>query len=545
MDKLQSENLFEALACLESYKKKIDFLNKNERFITADFTWELFFHSEIFAEQKEYSIALELCQLGIWVSDRIKHDVLKYSFLLEEVKLLFSTDRKDFAYNKLLETKKFCHTLSDNVKGSFLVDTGMIFQEKGYLDDGLNCFTEAKDIFERINDTCGLIAALTDIGVNYCEREELQTAEYYFDRALNMSIKEDENANVLTNVLLGLGYSRDLQGEYPGAREYYSKALSVSHKSQDKLKRAHILYNLAFINKKMKEQDSSFYLYEKCFSILRDLEIAHAESYYFFYRGLILRELDNWDEARYSWVKSLDALEVAGKNINKKTIEFYLGNIDKAKYSSSEKSSRNEFFNTYFYRGKREFSLAPYKEEWTKSTSLIGQSRSDMLIKQIENYKFASPQGEYKVVLSCLKNLANLYLSEGRLKKSLITFREAISLQWKTGDFTNLMSTLEGLGKIYRKLKKEKQSLVFYSEAAHRSMFFQQKGEKVEFDKKESWIYFFLDQPKFAFLLWSNELKEGKPVKMTLANLLRLARLYMSLELYKEAFFFLDNIGKI
>ena len=62
-----------------------------------------------------------------------------------------------------------------------------------------------------------------------------------------------------------------------------------------------------------------------------------------------------------------------------------------------------------------------------------------------------------------------------------------------------------------------------------------------DFDKKEGWIYLFLEQPEFAFLFWSKELDRDK----SMSNLLRLARLYLGLELYKEAFFFLDQTAGI
>ncbi len=528
---MRPEELFEAMAELDSYAKRIDFLNENQKFITLDFIRDLYYHCELFVEQREYSIAIELCHIGEWLSFG-KNDTLKFYFLMEHVKSLSRLGRKEVAYKKLLEAKEFCKILPDEFKGGFLIDTGMMFQEEGYLDDALSSFIEAKDAFTTNNDIYGIIASLTDIGVNHCERENIETAKNYFVEARDLAVNNYNSSQILTNILLGLGYSYDLHECYDTARDYYSRALSVSTLWHDTLKRAHILYNLAFTSKKMKLEEVSFCFYEECCAILRHLDIACAESYYFFYRGMVLRELQAWDEADRSWCKSLFSMDKAGKSDNRKIIEFYTGDINelKSRYGDLNISIFDEFFCTYSYRGKREFSLAPYRGEW----------KNKNLIEEIKNYKFASPLGEYRVLLSSLKNLGHMYFARGRYRKALSIFREAISVQWKRGDFSGLITTLEDLGRTYRKLNKEKQAILFYSEASLRSI--SAKTQNMEdFDKKDGWIYLFLEQPEFAFLLWSKELDRHKSI----SNLLRLARLYLGLEFYKEAFFFLDQTAGI
>jgi len=529
---LKPEELFEAMAEMDSYTKMVDFLKEHQKYITLDFIWDLYYHCELFFEQREYSISMELCHIGEWLSSG-RNDILKFHFIMEHIKNLSRLGRKEFVYKKLLEAKEFCTMLPVEFKGGFLIDIGMMFQEEGYLDDALSSFIEAKDAFTINNDIYGIIASLTDIGVNHCERDNIEIARNYFIEARDLAVNKYSSPQILTNILLGLGYSYDLHGCYDTARDYYSQALSVSTQWQeDTLKRAHILYNLAFTSKKMKLDGLSFCFYEECCAILRHLDIAIAESYYFFYRGIVLRELEAWDEAGRSWCKSLFSMDKAGKSDNRKTIEFYTGDINelKSRYGDLNLSIFDEFFCTYSYRGKREFSLAPYRGEW----------KNKDLIEEIKNYKFASPLGEYRVLLSSLKNLGHMYVARGRYRKALSVFREAISVQWKRGDFSGLIATLEGLGKSYKKLNKEKQALLLYSEASFRSI--SEKTHHMEdFDKKEGWIYLFLEQPEFAFLLWSKEAGRDKSI----SNLLRLARLYLGLELYKEAFFFLDQTAGI
>ena len=530
---MKPEELFEAMAELDNYSKMVDFLNENQKYITLDFIWDLYYHCELFFEQREYSIAIDLCHIGEWLSSG-RNDTLKFHFIMEHIKNLCRLGKKELAYKKLLEAKEFCTMLSDEFKGGFLIDTGMMFQEEGYLDDALSSFIEAKDVFTINNDMYGIIASLTDIGVNYCERDNIEKARDYFIEARDLAVNNYNSPQILTNILLGLGYSYDLQECYDRARDYYSQALSVSTQWHDTLKRSHILYNLAFTSKKMKLDDLSFCFYEECCAILRHLDIAIGESYYFFYRGIVLRELQDWEEAGRSWCKSLFSMDKAGKSDNRKTIEFYTGDINelKSRYGDMNISIFDEFFCTYAYRGKREFSLAPYRGEW----------KNKNLIEEMENYKFASPLGEYRVLLSSLKNLGHMYVSRGRYRKALSVFREAISVQWKRGDFSGLITTLEGLGITYKKLNKEKQAFLFYSEASFRSISEKTHDNDMEdFDKKEGWIYLFLEQPEFAFLFWSKELDRDK----SMSNLLRLARLYLGLELYKEAFFFLDQTAGI
>jgi len=197
----------------------------------------------------------------------------------------------------------------------------------------------------------------------------------------------------------------------------------------------------------------------------------------------------------------------------------------------------NYYFSTYIYRGKREFSLPPYKEEWKRDTV-------KSLSEHVENYSFASPRGEYNILVSCLKNLGYMYLNKGNFKKALHSFRETLSLQWENKDFHKVADTLEGLGKTYRALKNDKHSLVFYSEAAHRSLS-SHINRINDFDSKENWLYFFLGYPEFAFLLWSTELAEARDeFSNSASNLFRLARLYQSLDLEREASFFIDNATK-
>ena len=154
---MKPEELFEAMAEMDSYTKMVDFLNENQKYITLDFIRDLYYHCGLFFEQREYSIAMELCHIGEWLSSG-RNDILKFHFIMEHIKNLSRLGRKELAYKKLLEAKEFCTMLSDEFKGGFLIDTGMMFQEEGYLDDALSSFIEAKDAFTINNDIYGIIA---------------------------------------------------------------------------------------------------------------------------------------------------------------------------------------------------------------------------------------------------------------------------------------------------------------------------------------------------------------------------------------------------
>ena len=536
---MTSEELFELMAERDLHSEKIDFLCKNKKFVNLDFLSILLYHCEVFSEQGEFSLGLELCRIALWIlSGVIKNDFLRLHFLFEEIKLLFKKNLNREGHDALLTLIEECRLCSDDIKGSFLLDIGILYQEKGCLEKSFACFKEARDAFEEVDDDASLIAAITNLGVNCCEKSKLKDARKYFREALGLAYKNNETEN-LPNILLGIGYSYDIDGKYSKAKDYYSKALSYSE--HDRLKHAHLLYNLAFINKRQEDYELSFELYRESAEILREMDIGLAESYYHFYRGTVLRYASDVKGFFKSWSHSLHSLDRAGKGANKKIIEFYIRDLPDLKAQTKPQDSSissSYYFARYFYRGKKEFSLAPYKEEWKKDN---GKS----LVEHIENYKSGSPGGEYNILVSCLKNLGHMHLERNNYKRALSNFRETLSLEWKNRDFSRVIDTLEGLGRTYRALKNEKHSLVFYSEAAHRSISSQVNKDSSDFDIGDNWLYFFLGYPEFAFFLWRKDFQDGKEeITSSASNQLRLARLYQSLDLDKEASFFIDNATK-
>ncbi|MDD4939216.1 MAG: CHAT domain-containing protein [Candidatus Omnitrophica bacterium] len=172
---------------------------------------------------------------------------------------------------------------------------------------------QASDICSRIINNDPFYLSAYPLIADACQRQGKRDAalRYYFDYSL--ASEKKQNKKHLASSYTGIGWIYHQQGDYEKAFEFYSKAVSLSRESRDRLNEAVALRKLAVWHIDKKEQDKALELLIKSSEINRERqgirEHAHNLACDYFDMGLVFTNKNDFAAARELYHKSLSLFE--------------------------------------------------------------------------------------------------------------------------------------------------------------------------------------------------------------------------------------------
>ena len=484
------EVILRKLTILNNFKARLDLLLSLPESYLETFLPKLMWHIRLFLEDKEEKIALELAELGEKVNqEKLNNSLFSLRFLLYNAEAKLRLGKKKQALRKLFQANILVPQLRETLQGEFFIEIGALFQEGKWLDFAFDAFQKANKIYAILGDKVNQAVAVTNMGVNSCERNCFEEAKQYFKQALSLT-EEAEYKPVIINSFLGLGYCFDAQENFTKAIYNYKKALPYALTQNDRLKISNVLYNIAYANKLLGNYRESFQNYIQSLKLARELEYKLAWAEFFYYKGKTLASCKAHQLAINCFEQALNLYKEIGSNPKIKKIKNEFVHLYKYSVSPQISSVKDAYqkIPPFLYLCKPEVSILPYKET-LKTSKLLSSPPSSY------------PTFNRHILGNTLLSLGELALQENNLQLANEFFIEAITVSWMKAEERLIISALEGLGESYFKQKDKRKALAFYSEAALRSLQLNQE-KHITFNYKEGWLYLYTHQFSKAYQYW-------------------------------------------
>ncbi len=144
---------------------------------------------------------------------------------------------------------------------------GELSSKRGKTELALDYFKKAYTFLKENNDLFTEIA-LSNIGVMYLELNQLDSAQFYTDKAYKLSQELDDKLGELISIN-NLATIYKSQKEYTKALSFYQKALEMVDELGSREEKKQILFNLSELNEMLGNFDESLHYY-KAFAELKD-----------------------------------------------------------------------------------------------------------------------------------------------------------------------------------------------------------------------------------------------------------------------------------
>lgn len=180
---------------------------------------------------------------------------LKVSYIDRKAVFLFNTGRAEEAIRIMEDFKEKLKPIESTSyyakTGSFYNNLALFYSSRKFYDKAEHYFTQAKNIWERINYKKSLGASYNNLGDLLLRQGNTKEALEYFNKALDIC-RPTENLRCEVLTYLNFGEAHIKLGKYHDAEAYLNKALEVMAKGKDKSFRSSIIYNLALAKSKIK-----------------------------------------------------------------------------------------------------------------------------------------------------------------------------------------------------------------------------------------------------------------------------------------------------
>ena len=350
------------------------------------------------------------------------------------------------------------------IAGSCYYILGNLIKAEDYYQDALK-ISERKDleIIYKNDVILAKSAVLGNIGLIYRDKGELDEALRYHEEALNIDreigYKQGE-ANQLNNI--GIIYRT--KGYFEKAFEYHLSALEYHREIGDKKGEASDLGSIGLIYSIKGDLDEALNYHQEALNIHIEIMNNLGEASQLVNIGLIYRAKGNLNEALQLHLRALDIDRKIGYKQGEASDLGNIGIIYKAK---------GDIDNALHYHQK---ALKLYKEIGCKegeanSLGNIGNIYSDKgeLDKELKYYQEALKihreigykQGE----ASDLGNIGNNYKDRGEFNEALKYYKEAIKIDREIGYKQGEAIDLGNIGLIYRDKGELEEALRYHEEA--------------------------------------------------------------------------------
>ena len=187
---------------------------------------------------------------------------------------------------------------------------GLVNRRLGKTDLSLEYFNRSKKI--RVNElgenNAQVGAIYNNIGLTYKTKNEYDSARYYFEKAVDIKLKTNDNS-VFRNYI-NLGELLSLLGNYTKALDYYKKADDILQIESDSLKMADVYLNMGGVFNVLKSNGEAYRYYQKALSIYYAVYGQNHENIAKVYQNLanVYHDLGDDENEQQSIVKAISIL---------------------------------------------------------------------------------------------------------------------------------------------------------------------------------------------------------------------------------------------
>ena len=334
------------------------------------------------------------------------------SFYNEALKFTKRKDLQVIYKDDILETKS-----------SALGNIGLIYSDKGELDQALRYHKEAIKIDKEISYRQGQAVDLGNIGLIYYDKGELDQALRYHREAIKI-YKEIGYKQGQASALGNMGLIYSAKGELDQALKYHREAIKIDKEIGYKLGQASDLGNIGPIYRAKGELDQALRYYREAQKIHKEIGYKQGQASDLGNIGIIYSDKEELGQALRYYREAL--------KINKE-----IG------YKQGQANQLGNIGLIYYVKGELDQALR-YHKEALKIDKEIG-------------YKKGQADG--------LGNIGLIHIDKVKLDQALKYYREALKIHKEIGNRQGQASDLSNIGLIYRAKGKLDQALRYHKEA--------------------------------------------------------------------------------
>jgi len=192
-----------------------------------------------------------------------------------------------------------------------LHNIGIIRKIQGNYEMASNLLQEAKNNYEKIHDTIGIVSCLTDLGDIFSKQNNYQIALEHFDKARKLVIKTS-NKEKLSRIYNKFGGIYNSQKQYAKALEYHQKSLEINKEMDFKLGMSVNYNNIGNVYLVLKQYSSATENYLKSLEIKREINDRFGIASTLNNLGLIFSDQENFEKALEYHNEALDKYKELG-----------------------------------------------------------------------------------------------------------------------------------------------------------------------------------------------------------------------------------------
>jgi signal transduction histidine kinase/DNA-binding NarL/FixJ family response regulator len=177
-----------------------------------------------------------------------------------------------------------------------LHNIGIIRKIQGNYEMASSLLLEAKNYYEKIHDTIGIVSCLTDMGDIFSKQNNYQIALEHFDKARKLIIKTG-NKEKLSRIYNKLGSIYYVQKQFEKALEYHQKSLEINKEIDFKLGMSVNYNNIGNVYLDLNQYTSATENYLKSLEIKREINDNFGIASTLNNLGLIFSDLKKFQKA--------------------------------------------------------------------------------------------------------------------------------------------------------------------------------------------------------------------------------------------------------
>ncbi len=175
----------------------------------------------------------------------------------------------------------------------------------------LMLYYEALPLFEKSKYKPGIAKVYNIIGIYKTDKNQFDTAEIYFRKAMRINEETGDHYNLIENKG-NLGYLYERSGETGKAVKIYLELVAELAKMEDSLSLPMIYFDLSSIQQKKNDLDSATYFLRKALAISEPFGDTSLLSTLYLATGHIFMQKGKFDSAHVFLLKSISCTEAIG-----------------------------------------------------------------------------------------------------------------------------------------------------------------------------------------------------------------------------------------
>lgn len=244
----------------------------------------------------EYQKAIEIMQVIYSLTKKIENYVFEIA-ALDSLGITYhyvGKPKESFEYvfkaKQLLDQhnienqKKWWHKMNSSIHGNL----GIMYKVQGDSDKSLECYQIALKSANILDDSELIINQLNNIGINYKNRGEYETAIKYYDTAIDIPCS---NERLERKAYSNKGVALRLLGDHKNAIIIFEKDVSKARKIGDVRAECIGLYNLGICKFTCPEKDETLKLFEDALKLADKIDLLTTKSDLLLWLGLTFRDL--------------------------------------------------------------------------------------------------------------------------------------------------------------------------------------------------------------------------------------------------------------